>query len=609
MIAPMTKYSFLVYHADYLAFLEKLRGIGVAHLVEKQKEVSDALYGQLEQIKKVNGAIRFLSTRLENLPTSPTVLAAIMDGKEVFREVESLQQELESKQQQLSILKKEISYAALWGDFSPETIAKLRNNDVVVKLYSVSSRKLEEAWLQEYPLSLISQQSGISYLAMFLKEGDANSLDLEEMRLPDRPVSELYHYETLLKKDVDAINERFDHLAQTGIERLKHYHQALTEDFQFKNAIHNTETEADGMVKFLEGWVPVERKNELIDFLDQSKILYIEERPTPEDKVPILLKNKSFSKKFEPLIEFYSLPKYGELDLTPFFAPFYMIFFGFCLGDAGYGAIMVLAALLLKKKVAKEMRNMLGLVFYLGLSTIFFGIIGGTLFGIPLYETGLPGYRSLALQFEARDTDINQLLFYLALVLGGVQILFGMILKAVNEVRQFGWGFALGTIGWLILLFGGLGLYGFSMITGVPMAQMNIALYILLAISGILILPLNNLGRNPLINTGAGIWNTYNMVTGLLGDLLSYIRLFALSISSAILGFVFNSIALQMSGDIPVVSIIIMIIILVIGHSINLFMSGLGAFVHPLRLTFVEFYKNAGFTGGGKKYEPFKKLT
>jgi V/A-type H+/Na+-transporting ATPase subunit I len=111
-----------------------------------------------------------------------------------------------------------------------------------------------------------------------------------------------------------------------------------------------------------------------------------------------------------------------------------------------------------------------------------------------------------------------------------------------------------------------------------------------------------------LTNFGLGLWNTYNMATGLLGDLLSYIRLFALGISSAILGFVFNSLAVSMSGSIPVVSAIVMVIILVFGHSINLFMSGLGAFVHPMRLTFVEFYKNAGFTGGGKKYNPFRKI-
>jgi V/A-type H+/Na+-transporting ATPase subunit I len=111
------------------------------------------------------------------------------------------------------------------------------------------------------------------------------------------------------------------------------------------------------------------------------------------------------------------------------------------------------------------------------------------------------------------------------------------------------------------------------------------------------------------MNVGVGLWNTYNMVTGILGDLLSYIRLFALGISSAIMGFVFNSLAVEMSGSIPVLNILIMVVILVIGHGINIFMSGLGAFVHPMRLTFVEFYKNAGFAGGGKQYNPFRKIT
>jgi len=307
--------------------------------------------------------------------------------------------------------------------------------------------------------------------------------------------------------------------------------------------------------------------------------------------------------------ELYSLPKYGELDLTPFFAPFYMIFFGFCLGDAGYGILMAIASLALKSRVPKELKQALGLVFYLGLSTIFFGIIGGTFFGIPLYETSLPVYSTLAADLEARGTDINNLLFYLSLVLGGIQIIFGLFLKAINETRQYGWKLAIGTMGWIVLLVGSVILLLTGQLTAVESAVLRPFWYILLGISGTMILLLNNLTRNVFMNLGVGLWDSYNMVTGILGDLLSYIRLFALGISSAILGFVFNSLAVSMSGNIPVLSILIMVIILVIGHGINLFMSGLGSFVHPMRLTFVEFYKNAGFSGGGKKYNPFKKLT
>jgi V/A-type H+/Na+-transporting ATPase subunit I len=166
-----------------------------------------------------------------------------------------------------------------------------------------------------------------------------------------------------------------------------------------------------------------------------------------------------------------------------------------------------------------------------------------------------------------------------------------------------------GTIGWITLLLGSIIVYSIGEFTPVEASNLRPLWYVLFAISGTMILLLNNLTRNILMNLGVGLWDSYNMVTGILGDLLSYIRLFALGISSAILGFVFNSLAVSMSGNIPVLSILIMVVILVIGHGINLFMSGLGAFVHPMRLTFVEFYKNAGFSGGGKKYNPFKKLT
>jgi V/A-type H+/Na+-transporting ATPase subunit I len=186
--------------------------------------------------------------------------------------------------------------------------------------------------------------------------------------------------------------------------------------------------------------------------------------------------------------------------------------------------------------------------------------------------------------------------------------MFGMILKAVNEIIQFGWKLALGTIGWIILILGLVAIALVNKLGGVDMETLNPFMYGLLAVSGLLILLLNNLKRNLLMNVGVGLWDSYNMVTGIVGDLLSYIRLFALGISSAILGFVFNSLAVSMSGDIPVLSIVFMVIILVIGHSINLFMSGLGSFVHPMRLTFVEFYKNAGFSGGGRRYSPFKKI-
>jgi V/A-type H+/Na+-transporting ATPase subunit I len=605
MIVPMMKYSFLVYHKDYNRFLLEMRRIGVLHIIEKEKEIPAEIRDKFEHIKDVERVIKFLSNREVEKADSDCKIS----GAEAFDIVKKAMAELEQKQQQINVLKKEITLVEPWGDFSKQLVEKLKEHRIKLRYYTTAVKKFDEKWLQEYPIEIISQHAGQIYFVMVEKGYLTDEIPAEEMREPEKPLSELLQAKELLEKDIEEINAMFDMHAKESLEAIKKYCLQMIESAEFDKAIMHTLAEAEEKVMLLEGWAPVKLQAELEDYLESKSILFTKQRATKEDKVPIALSNKNFSKKFEMLGELYSLPKYNELDLTPFFAPFYTIFFGFCLGDAGYGILMSIAALVLKSRVPKELKQAMGLVFYLGLSTIFFGIVGGTFFGIPLYETSLPIYSTLAVRLSEQGTDINNVLFYLSLALGAIQIIFGMFLKAINEIRQYGWKLAIGTIGWITLLLGSIIVYSIGEFTPVEAAGLKPVWYGLFAVSGAMILLLNNLTRNIFMNLGVGLWDSYNMVTGILGDLLSYIRLFALGISSAILGFVFNSLAVSMSGNIPVLSILIMVIILVIGHGINLFMSGLGSFVHPLRLTFVEFYKNAGFSGGGKKYHPFKKLT
>ena len=126
-------------------------------------------------------------------------------------------------------------------------------------------------------------------------------------------------------------------------------------------------------------------------------------------------------------------------------------------------------------------------------------------------------------------------------------------------------------------------------------------------ISALAIFIFNKPGRNPLINIGAGLWDTYNMATGILGDVLSYIRLYALGLAGGMLGGAFNNLGQMVLGDNPSWQWLPFVIILLFGHVLNLLMPCLGAFVHPLRLTFVEYFKNSGYEGKGLKYNPLKK--
>jgi V/A-type H+-transporting ATPase subunit I len=601
----MLKYSFLVYHKDYTRFLKELRRLGVVHIIEKEKEVPSEIRDKFDHIKEIGGVLKFLAKReIERNDADCSI-----SGAEAFDIVKKAMADLEQKHQQLSGLKKEITLVEPWGDFSLKTVEALKENRLKLRFYTIQQRKFDEKWLYEYPIEVISYHAGQVYFVVVEKGFLTDEIPAEEMRAPEKPLSVLLETKVKLEKEIADINALFDKHGRESVDAIEGYYKQMLESVEYDQAIMHTHPEAAEKVMLLEGWVPEPKEADMIAYLEQGSVVYTRQKAVKGDKIPIELKNKKFAKKFEMLGELYSLPKYGEMDLTPFFAPFYVIFFGFCLGDAGYGILMAIASIVLKKKVPKELKQAMGMVFYLGLSTIFFGIIGGTFFGIPLYETSLPVYSTLAANLSARGTNINNMLFYLSLALGAVQIIFGLFLKAINETRQYGWKLAIGTMGWIVLLVGSISVYSIGEFTAIESSSLTPVWYALLGVSGLMILVLNNLTRNVFMNVGIGIWDSYNMVTGILGDLLSYIRLFALGISSAILGFVFNSLAVSMSGNIPVLSILIMVVILVIGHGINLFMSGLGAFVHPLRLTFVEFYKNAGFSGGGKKYHPFKKLT
>jgi len=193
-------------------------------------------------------------------------------------------------------------------------------------------------------------------------------------------------------------------------------------------------------------------------------------------------------------------------------------------------------------------------------------------------------------------------LFYVALTLGTIQVLFGMLLKAISRMRQSGFMAGLSTLGWMLFIIGLVRLLLPSIITASPAAWAAPLTYAGMA----LILLFNDLNANIFLRVGKGLWEIYG-VTGVFGDILSYVRLFALGVSGSILGIVINEISWSLR-TIPYIGYGLTFVGLVVGHTGNMLLGMLSSFVHPLRLTFVEFYKNAGFEGGGKPYRPFRRI-
>ncbi len=595
----MKKLTFLVYYKEYEQFLERLRELGVVHIFTKSQGVAEnqELQNRIRLAGRYAAAIKFLQ--------GLNVVADKHEGEAKSGEKAlELLTELQNKQQQLAhkrqALEKEIASLEPWGDFEAENIERLRKAGYVVNFYICSEKQFNDEWISDYNATVINKIGSKVYFVTITSDKETPELEVEYAKLPEKSLSGLKAAVESLFSDINNIESNINELAKKSISDLEVAQKKIYSEIEFSKVVLTGDSLADNKLVLLEGWVPEVKSEDVKSFMDNQGAYYEISAPTPEDNVPILFKNDKFSRLFEPIIRLYMLPKYNELDLTPFFAPFFMLFFGLCLGDTGYGAFMVLAVTvyrLMAKNISSGMKPILTLVQILGASTMVCGLLTGTCFGFNLYDIQLPFLQKMK---ETIALD-NQQMFNLSLILGGIQIIFGMMLKAVNQTIQLGFKYAVGTIGWIFVILS-------SAIAFAGAMEMGGTVHMVFVVAGLLMAYLyNSPGKNVFVNIGLGLWDSYNMATGLLGDILSYVRLFALGLSGGILASVFNSLASGMSPDNVIAGSIVMVLIFVIGHSINIFMNVLGAMVHPMRLTFVEFFKNSGYEGGGKEYSPFKK--
>ena len=600
MIAKMKKLTFLVYHKEYESFLVSLRELGLVHITTRAQGVAEN--AELQDSIRLTGRYAAAAKYLQQLmiPAQPHEGNA-QKGAEALENVERIQYELQQLGQRMQALEKEISALEPWGDFDPKSVERLRDAGYQIDFYLCSEKQFMQEWVDLYNATIIGREGSKLYFVTVTPVGEEVELDVEAVKLPGSSLSALKQRHQEMLKQQEDFQQQLKQLAATVLPDLQAAQHEVQTQIEFSKVILSSDAVAGNKLMLLEGWAPVKCIDQIREFLSTQEAYYEVTDPTPEDNVPICLENNRFFRLFEPIMRLYMLPKYNELDLTPFFAPFFMLFFGLCLGDSGYGLFMVLAVTLYRmfaKKIESSMKSILTLVQLLGLSTMVCGLLTGTCFGFNLYDIQLPFFQTLK---ETISLD-NQQMFNLSLILGGAQIIFGMILKSVNQTIQLGFKYAVSTIGWLIILVSTA--FAFAAPSVLPMG--GTVHLVFLVIGALMAYFYNSPDKNIFVNFGLGLWDTYNMATGLLGDVLSYVRLFALGLSGGILASVFNSLAAGMSPDNVIAGPIVMVLIFLIGHSINIFMNVLGAMVHPMRLTFVEFFKNSGYEGGGKEYKPFK---
>jgi V/A-type H+-transporting ATPase subunit I len=313
------------------------------------------------------------------------------------------------------------------------------------------------------------------------------------------------------------------------------------------------------------------------------------------DDVPIKLKNNKFVSAYERLIDMYSLPRYNELDPTPIVTIFYLLFFGMMVADAGYGLAIFLVGLAVRRflHVKRSTRGFVDFLFYLSIPIMGWGLVFGSFCGFRLPYTPLINI----------STNIIELTI-ISIILGYFHIMTGLVMQVINRVRQGRYYDMLtGGLAWLLTFLGGGMMIAVSFVD-IPGGNIIFAAgSVLLAIGlgSVILVPAIHYGRRWYAGIGKGLYLLYG-ATSYMGDFISYTRLMALGVAGGSVALAFNTILSYM----PVIARFSLgIVLAVILHALNIFLSMLSAYVHGIRLQFIEFFGKF-YIGGGKRFEPFK---
>ncbi len=631
MVVKMRKLQALVYYKERERFLASLRACGVVHIVEQEQEEAPHVR-ELEDVERmaerIVAALKKAAGRLPEPPAQRTDA----DALKVLHDYRSHEAELDKADQELVALRKDEAALAPWGEFSPASIRRLLAIGVHVRFYCATEEEYEDIEGVDEIVEEVARIDNLVYFVAVFYDEASFIPGIEEVRLPDISLGAVRER----IKEVEAGRS----MSAEALRRMTGF-IALLEAFcietrnksRYERARLALEEQVEGKVVALTGWFPAEKEPVINALFDQFPSWHAFSEPAREDDVPVLLKAGPAMSLYHPITKLFSLPNYFEIDPTPFLAPFFTLFFGLCLGDVGYGFVLFIAAAIMAARGAASIKPMAKLLMILAATTMAAGILlntgfGRTLFNVPGDESGVfrtGGAISLLSPFSRDGIQMFPAMTF-SLYIAFVQLFLGTILQTVNKVRDDRrFVAALQPVAGIILMtsffiwlvkanFMEVGTFALGPLAiGAAIARIpDLVIYMLAIVGLLLMLFFNGLDRPFWIRPALGLWELYGFVSGIVGNGLSYLRLFALGLAGGLLGMSFNQIAGMFITENGVLvfswKIIFSILLVIMGHALMLGLSLIGAFAHPLRLTFVEFYSSIQFKGGGKPFSPFAKI-
>lgn len=637
MIVKMRKITFIGMESQKEKFLERLQEIGVAHLILPRETIE--AQDLAKELARVTETRKFLSSKVppgpgaqetraeENTAEFRPVPAAAhasgpgvslaganvmktsipspgpagfsgpaaeagkgMTALDVCNRRESLAQRETRLQTEIVALRKEISIQEAWGDFKVEDLEALQAKGLRVRFFRVTQKVFDSLSLAETFHQVISLSKGeVCFITVSF---GPDGLNIPEERIPSKGLSNLQKDLVSKREELKEIERAYTGLA-AHLDALVQSEAELTNLVAYQRATLNAETELDGRLFILKCWSPLPEK-ELIDRIAPSFTFYhYAEEPSDEDTVPVALINKRAFESGEDLVKVYSYPSYNDFDPSGIVLYCFAVFFGMILGDAGYGATILVLAFLLQRKFRSDSpvaKRLFRMMYLLGASTTIYGILTAGYFGVNIAPEN-PVSKLMLLNYNTKEGQ-NQVMI-LSILIGMIHISISLLIKFKNT-RD------LAALGWVPAIWGGYFLVSSQMGQGVDNPPAKYVLLVGLAV----VFLFSSTKKNIILRVLEGM-NGLLGVVQIFSDVLSYLRLFALGIATVYMAQTFNMLADDIVKGVPWFGYILAALILIAGHVVNLLLGVMGGVIHGLRLNFLEWYRWC-FVGDGLVYKPFR---
>jgi len=641
----MTKCALLVHSSEKDSLLERLQDEAMIHVSDLKesslaKKYPDLLSSEEAKPRELEEVISGLSSTIGYLETyveKKGVLEGLLGSKialdqdefkrlgredpvSILTECQQLEAEEKNLRSREANLHTQLELLSPWENLDVP-LEELRPTERVTLIpgvipNSVLRSKVDEIAKEHVHIELIHETpQGIYCIAVYLKEIkekaqsllkeiEFESVDLGKFRgKPEDILSAMKEKLHQIEQQRERLRSRSSLIA-TELKRVYVLYDyrltLLNQKYVESSSLSTKET------LYLEGWIrstDQQRLEEIAGEFNTASVMRVE--PEPGESPPIELRNSRPVRPFEMITELYGMPKSKELDPTPLLAPFFAIFFGLCLTDAGYGVVLAILSFILMRKL-RGGKKLLQLLFLSSLATVVMGAMVGGWFGDAFERLPIGFLRSLRSSFLVFDPMKTPLTFFgLTVGLGVVQIVFGFFAALYDNLRkrQFIAAF-FDELVWIVLILSAVSLL-LGALKVLPSAAFGWALRAF-GTSALFILLFSERQGSLVSRLGFGAYNLYSVIF-ILGDVLSYLRLMALGMVTGGIAMAVNIIA-GIVGGVPVVGVVLAALILIGGHLFNLAINALGAFVHTLRLQYVEFFPKF-FSGGGRKFVPFSRET